>query len=56
LCDRFRRRRLAVRSTRKIGRDAAGTDSDSQDDNACGIHLRFTFHITLQRFRRRDGS
>ena len=38
LRDRFGRRRLVVGSARKICRNAAGADSDGQDDNACGIH------------------
>ena len=38
LRDRLGRSRLVVGSTRKICGNAAGTDSDGQDDNACGIH------------------
>ena len=38
LGNRFSRSRLVVGSTRKICGNAAGTDSDGQDDNACGIH------------------
>ena len=41
LRDRRRRRRLIVRSTRKICRDAAGTERDGQDDNAGGIHTLY---------------
>ena len=55
LGDRLDRRRCVVGSTGKICRNTAGTDSDGQDDNACGIHT-LTFHITQRRFRRRDGS
>jgi hypothetical protein len=45
LCDRCCPGRLAIRSTRKIGRDAAGTESDGQDDNAGDIHTLST--VTL---------
>ena len=36
--DRAERARLLVGSAREIGGNAAGADSDGQDDNACGIH------------------
>jgi hypothetical protein len=38
LRNRFGRERLVVRSAREICGDAAGTDSEGQDHNACGIH------------------
>ena len=38
LRDRFGGKRFVVGPTRKICGNAAGTDSDGQDDNACGIH------------------
>jgi hypothetical protein len=36
---------FGVRSTREICGDAAGAESDGEDDNTCGIHtlLRSTF-------------
>src|SRR6476620_1917580 len=38
LRNRRDRRRLVVRSTGEICGNAAGTDSDGQNDNACGFH------------------
>ena len=38
LCERRGRLRLVVGPARKICGNAAGTDSDGQDHNACGIH------------------
>jgi hypothetical protein len=38
LRDRFGRGSLVVGPARKIRGNAAGTDSDGQDHNACGIH------------------
>jgi hypothetical protein len=38
LRNRIGRDSLVVGSTCTMGGDAAGNDSDGQDDNACGIH------------------
>jgi hypothetical protein len=56
LRDRLGRRRIVVGPSGEIRGNAASTDGDGKNHNACVIHLRFTFHITLRRFRRRDGS
>ena len=51
ICHRRGRSRLVVGPARQIGGDAAGTERDGQDDNACGIH---TLHyLRLRRDARR---